>query len=423
MMNKPLRKKTKLNLLNEPLTSSRLAVYDEQINTTSSSSNQTTPRSIHPQQIKSKPSTTLSHYSNPEQIRAQVNRSVVERQHLPPPPPPPRRGLIQQVIPFDASPSKVNNLLLRHQHNPPTIHFHPSNSTSRSMKQTLPVLHNEETLGNISEEKSKQIKTKEYDQKKRSKEKELSFERNLRKKIHQNRFIEDDQRYGSGHSIGKTFDRRQRNLPPTNIYRSDGELIKPTRMSKPSSRISDISNQYGSDYSHRSQRNILVDANPRSRKLPSDMSMASQVQIDSNQQKILSQGKLTRPTDLRPREREISRLSNLSKTDSMSINDQPPIKLKILKKTSLNPLPPKSPTSSSIISSHPHSDIINKTNSFQPELPLSPSSHDEFLDENLNTHCRTYRLMTDEKPLDGRHVIPSTQYVFHRIFQCISPFL
>lgn len=131
---KPLRKKTKLNLLNEsssiPLTSSRLAVYDEQINTTSSSSNQTTPRSLHPQQqqqqqIKSKPSTTLSHYSNPEQIRAHVNRSVVERQHLPPPPP--RRGLIQQVIPFDASPSKVNNLLLRHQPNHPTIHFHPSN--------------------------------------------------------------------------------------------------------------------------------------------------------------------------------------------------------------------------------------------------------------------------------------------------------
>lgn len=276
------------------------------------------------------------------------------------------------------------------------------------MKQTLPVLHNEETMGNIPEEKSKQIKTKE-----------LSFERNLRKKINQNRFIEDEQsitqRYGSGHSItttNKTSDRRQRNLPPTNIYRSDGELIKPTRMPKTSSRMSDISNQYGSDYS---QRNILVDANPRSRKLPSNMSMTGQDshQRKINPQKMISHGKLTRPTDLRPRERETSRLSNLSKTDSMSINDQPPIKLKIRKKTSLQPLPQKSPTSSSIISSHPHSDMTNKTNSFRPELPLSPSSHDEFLDENLNTHCRTYRLMTDEQPLDGRHVIPSTQYVIH----------
>lgn len=140
---KPLRKKTKLNLLNEPpLTSSRLAVYDEQINTTSSSSNQTTPRSIHPQQqqqqIKSKPSTTLSHYSNPEQIRAQVNRSVVERQHLPLPAPPPRRGLIHQMIPFDASPSKVNNLLLRHQPHHPTILFHPSNSLFSSSFPLLP---------------------------------------------------------------------------------------------------------------------------------------------------------------------------------------------------------------------------------------------------------------------------------------------
>ncbi len=52
---KPLRKKTKLNIFVEPslpLTSSRLTVYDEQINTmtgtTSSSSNQTTPRSTRP---------------------------------------------------------------------------------------------------------------------------------------------------------------------------------------------------------------------------------------------------------------------------------------------------------------------------------------------------------------------------------------
>ncbi|CAF1267890.1 unnamed protein product, partial [Rotaria magnacalcarata] len=80
-----------------PLTSSRLTVYDEQINTmtatTSSSSNQTTPRSIRPlgqqqqqqqqqqQHIKSKATMQLSHYPNQEQIRAHVNRSVIDRQH------------------------------------------------------------------------------------------------------------------------------------------------------------------------------------------------------------------------------------------------------------------------------------------------------------------------------------------------------
>jgi hypothetical protein len=145
---KPLRKKTKLNIFVEPslpLTSSRLTVYDEQINTmtgtTSSSSNQTTPRSTRPlgqqqqqqQQIKSKTSTPLDHYANQEQMRAHVNRSVVERQHPTNlPPPPNRRGLIRQMIPFDASPSKVNNLLLRHhvQHNQPAIIFHPGKKIS-----------------------------------------------------------------------------------------------------------------------------------------------------------------------------------------------------------------------------------------------------------------------------------------------------
>ena len=268
---KPVRKKTKLNILNEP--SSRLAVYDEQINTTSSSSNQTTPRSTHPhgqqqqqQQIKSKPSTTLSHYSNQEQIRAHVNRSVVERQHLPPPlPPPARRALMQQMVPFDATPSKVNNLLLRHhlQQNQPPILFYPSetkkiissidfsfhrsvDSTSRPMKQTLPVLHNEELMGHPQGGERKRAKQKEQlDHLKLNdhQQKDFSLERNLRKKGEKNRFIEDDpsiarhQRYGSGHSIstttttaGKISDQnRQRNLPPTNIYRSDGDLIKPTK--------------------------------------------------------------------------------------------------------------------------------------------------------------------------------------------------
>jgi hypothetical protein len=118
----------------KPLISSRVAVCDEQINamtgTTSSSSNQATSRSIRPvgqqQQIKSKTTTPLGYYANPEQMRTHVNRSVLERQHPTNfPSPPHRRGLIQQIIPFDASPSKVNNLLLRH-HNQPTIIFHPS---------------------------------------------------------------------------------------------------------------------------------------------------------------------------------------------------------------------------------------------------------------------------------------------------------
>lgn len=135
---KPLRKKTKLNIIIEPsvpLTSSRLDIYDEQINTmagtTSSSSNQTTPRSTQPlgqqqqQQIKSKTITPLGYYPNRERMRAQVNRSVVERQH---PPAPSRRGVIKQLIPFDASPSKINNLLLRHhvQQQQPAVLFHPS---------------------------------------------------------------------------------------------------------------------------------------------------------------------------------------------------------------------------------------------------------------------------------------------------------
>lgn len=127
---KPLRKKTKLNIIIEPalpLTSSRLAVDDEQthalVAATSSSSSQTTPRSAHPpaaQPSKVKTTPPLDYYANHEQIKAHVNRSVVERQHPPAPPPPPRRTGLHQLVPFDASPSKVNKLLLKHhaQHYP-----------------------------------------------------------------------------------------------------------------------------------------------------------------------------------------------------------------------------------------------------------------------------------------------------------------
>ncbi|CAF4841939.1 unnamed protein product [Rotaria sp. Silwood1] len=215
---KPLRKKTKLNMLIEPsapLTSSRLTSYDEQINAmtgaTSSSSNQTTPRSIRPlaqqqqqqqqqqqhqQQHKSKAMTQLAHYPNQEQIRAHVNRSVIERQHPINLVIPVRPGVIQQRIPFDASPSKVNNLLLRyHGHQPqPSTTYHSSSNTqtspTRLIKQTLPTLYNDETIGNIHDEKRKQKeqikiqKLKEYDEKKRVKQKE-EYENNKSNEIYQ----------------------------------------------------------------------------------------------------------------------------------------------------------------------------------------------------------------------------------------------
>ncbi|CAF1070982.1 unnamed protein product [Rotaria sordida] len=209
---KPLRKKTKLNILVEPsapLTSSRLTGYDEQINTmtgtTSSSSNQTTPRSIRPlgqqqnqqqQQHKSKAMTQLGHYPNREEMRAHVNRSVIERQNPINLVIPIRPGVIQQRLPFDASPSKVNNLLLRYhgqQPQPSTIYPSSSNvqtSPTRQTKQTLPILYNEETIGNIHDDKRKQKeqikikKLKEYEEKKYLKQKE-EYENNRLNEIHQ----------------------------------------------------------------------------------------------------------------------------------------------------------------------------------------------------------------------------------------------
>ncbi|CAF3426014.1 unnamed protein product [Rotaria socialis] len=204
---KPSRKKTKFNILMEPsvpLTSSRLTVYDEQINTmtatTSSSSNQTTPRSIRPlgqqqQHTKSKATIQLSHYPNQEQIRAHVNRSVIERQHATNLVAPTRRGVIQQIIPFDASPSKVNNLLLRHyvHQTQPTNTYHQSSniqsSPSRQVKQTLKTLYNDETSDNNQEERRKQKeqikikKLREYQEKKHLKQKD-DFENNPSNEIH-----------------------------------------------------------------------------------------------------------------------------------------------------------------------------------------------------------------------------------------------
>lgn len=104
-------------------------------------------------------------------------------------------------------------------------------------------------MANPQARERKRTKQKEqFDQLKfnEHQQKETSLERNLRKKMDKHRFMEEDpstsrqqqtsinQRYGSGHSIstttGKTSDQnKQRTIPATNIYRSDGELIKPTK--------------------------------------------------------------------------------------------------------------------------------------------------------------------------------------------------
>ena len=169
--------------------------------------------------------------------------------------------------------------------------------------------------------------------------------------------------------------------------------------------MSDISNQYGSDYSHRPHRNILADAQQtRPRKL-SQMST-----IDQNQRKIPPQEKSIRISNLsdRRRERETSRLSDLSKTDSIPKPNQH--------------IKSKSPTSSSSILSHrqihhhqPQSDSNTKNSPFEPELSICSSSHEDLIEENVNPPSRTYRLITNEQPLDGRHVIPSTKYVSYSI--------
>ena len=150
---KPLRKKTKLNSILEPsvpLTSSHLATHDEQINTiaatTSSASTQTSPRSIHPlvqHQMKLKSTAPLGQYPNEELSRGHVQPSVVDRQHILPLTIHPGRGLLQQILPFDATPSKVNNLLRRHHGPTPqaTHHYHSSKKSFHTNARILPLRH------------------------------------------------------------------------------------------------------------------------------------------------------------------------------------------------------------------------------------------------------------------------------------------
>jgi len=101
---KSSRKGTKLNIIVEPSvslpSSTRLSVHDEPIQR---------------QQMKSKAITILGHYPNPEQMRAHINRSVIERQH---PAYLSRKDVHQQSNPFDNSPvlpSKANQSRFRKQ--------------------------------------------------------------------------------------------------------------------------------------------------------------------------------------------------------------------------------------------------------------------------------------------------------------------
>ena len=121
---KSSRKKTKLNIIIEPsvsLSSSRrFSNHDEHIHpvtrTPSAANRSITSNSFRTvnQQPKPKATTPLGHYPNPEQIRARINRSVIERQHPSYLPNPSRKGFKQQPIPFDPL-SKVNHPFFRQQ--------------------------------------------------------------------------------------------------------------------------------------------------------------------------------------------------------------------------------------------------------------------------------------------------------------------
>jgi hypothetical protein len=211
----------------------------------------------------------------------------------------------------------------------------------------------------------------------------------------------------------------------------------------------EINNQYGSDYSHGSQKPTLVPVQTRPSKInfqtfetPINRNSSIQTQIDQNQQvnqwqnskygndhypwqksQVGSRSKLTRIQPINPnnydsrREKETSRLSNISKTDSIQY-DEKQFKQKILDKNSSGHLQRNSPTSWLIISEHQNDqqqlNIYEKPNTVQSELSISPSPHDELSRENTNTP-RTYRLMIDdqqEQPIDGRYAVPPNKYIY-----------
>ncbi|CAF3522726.1 unnamed protein product [Adineta steineri] len=515
---KPLRKKTKLNIIIEPsapLTSSRLGIYDEQINAiargTSSSSNQTTPRSTQPpsqqqQQSKSKATSSLGIYSNQEQMKTHVNRSVVERQH---PTIPSHRGVIQQLIPFDASPSKINNLLLRHQvqQQQPTTNSTQQLSPSRQAKQTSRALYNEETLSNIEEEKRKQkvqIKIenfKEQAEKQRLKQKEelenhqkvqrrikdieekISTNQNeqiitqkyfTKKKTFKNENIGEQQqtentsrhRYELSNNTGGYYNNRNRNIikerqgsgqsNTTTTKSQDSKTInrRPQRhpgyvldthhknqqiheskstevitRNKKFIRTSEINNQYGSDNIPK-YTSIDVQSRPAKIHFQSFEPLPIRnpillTQIESNQWH--NSKHKSKPNRIEPintytfhREREISRLSDMSKTESIQSKQQ------IHEKNSVNNFQSRSPTSWSVISEHQNEQQklqnFNKLNIYESES--ESSSQDELIENNSRTPSRTYRLMTNdqEQSHNEKHIIPSNNSQVSSLIEHTYPF-
>ncbi|CAF1050046.1 unnamed protein product [Adineta ricciae] len=143
---KPLRKSTKLNIIVQPsIPSTRPEPIQSVTRTTSSSSRQT---------FKTKAVTPLGHYRNPEQIRAHINRSVIDRQQ---PSHVLKRGTIRQkVIPLDIPASKINTLLTKQSNQSKIIIHSKTNENStvqhlcvpqpRQTKPTLPLLHHDEVL-------------------------------------------------------------------------------------------------------------------------------------------------------------------------------------------------------------------------------------------------------------------------------------
>ena len=117
------------------------------------------------------------------------------------------------------------------------------------------------------------------------------------------------------------------------------------------------------------------------------------------------------------RERETSRLSNISKPDSIPY-DEKQSKQKIIEKKSTKHFQRYSPTSWSAISEHKNDqqqkEIDEKTNSPLSDLSRSSSSHEDLKREKSSASSRTYRLVTDEQqqqPVDGRYVLPSNKYL------------
>ena len=189
------------------------------------------------------------------------------------------------------------------------------------------------------------------------------------------------------------------------------------------SRMNESNNQYGPDYSHNAQKNGLVSLQSRPSKghfQTNEISTNrnSMIQSQTNPNHYPWHKSQSKPTRIQPilstntnnlnsqRERETSRLSNTSKTDSIQQTKQ-----NILNKNSINNYQIKSPTSWSIISEH-------QNDQQNTEISTSPSSHDELINENSSTPSRTYRLTTNDQqqPLDGRYVIPYNKYIIRFFF-------